>query len=557
MTTATSQETIELDYQLYDLPTAQHKAGLAGLVFLIRNLQQRRISPLPEILELTPVSLRLRVTQAGLLNLFNELYDACLIESASKQLRKNKAKEVIEPLRIEEKPVEGKAKPEKLYIYQDPRPKGRFLADYFPGDFDSPWLKLWRDMLWGTLRGIPATRGVYEERIEQAPSSEALKLWEQLLKIQKPKFQLMTNSVASSIYVGGQDVNAEQVPYLGLIAHNLLLHFWSLVSLVFVPQRFKPDTGGTLKSEYAGYVLAIPEIADLASFLEVYQGLLGTLDPEIKGYRPRDALVTLPEEAGMEYLYQMVQARLREGREQEIQSVVNAIELYHLEKPGNSLKILATEKVVPKRRWMAEYEHLRRDLHNPFFKTKRLKNLLQERTWHDGMDALLSQYPWEWFLHTLGKTPRNIPYFSRDVDVTFKNLINDLKEAGSSSMELSEDKLARSVYGLIREYARVRSRSKSGLDTDDYHHPKYREAREAVCRDAFLAMRGRRDEEFIEYFTGTICAVPQFLREDDFVQVSQALLKNWETVKTLSMLALSAQSYLPKPKSETEKGDAA
>lgn len=74
--------------------------------------------------------------------------------------------------------------------------------------------------------------------------------------------------------------------------------------------------------------------------------------------------------------------------------------------------------------------------------------------------------------------------------------------------------------------------------------PEYIEARQKICMDAFLAMRSRRDQEFIEYFTGTICSVPQFLPSDDYVFVSQALLEEdgWERVKTLSMLALSAHS---------------
>jgi CRISPR-associated protein Cmx8 len=61
-------------------------------------------------------------------------------------------------------------------------------------------------------------------------------------------------------------------------------------------------------------------------------------------------------------------------------------------------------------------------------------------------------------------------------------------------------------------------------------------------------MRGRRAEDFIEYFTGTICSVPQFLKEDEFVALSRALIDDPDTVKMLSMLALSAHSYLPSPK---------
>ena len=38
---------VTLKYDLYSLPTAQHKAGLAGLCVLMETLKRRRIAPLP------------------------------------------------------------------------------------------------------------------------------------------------------------------------------------------------------------------------------------------------------------------------------------------------------------------------------------------------------------------------------------------------------------------------------------------------------------------------------------------------------------------------------
>ena len=121
--------------------------------------------------------------------------------------------------------------------------------------------------------------------------------------------------------------------------------------------------------------------------------------------------------------------------------------------------------------------------------------------------------------------------------------------------EQKDDQLARRIYSLIRAYVNQRTEEKSGIKYDDFRNskdekghvqypPAYREARERVCSDAFLAIRGRRERDFVDYFAGTICSVPQWLPEDDFIAVSQSLSTDWERVKTLSMLALSAQSYL-------------
>ena len=41
-------------------------------------------------------------------------------------------------------------------------------------------------------------------------------------------------------------------------------------------------------------------------------------------------------------------------------------------------------------------------------------------------------------------------------------------------------------------------------------YPKeFREAQQRVCSDAFLAMRSRHDQDFVEFFAGSICSVAQ------------------------------------------------
>lgn len=123
------------------------------------------------------------------------------------------------------------------------------------------------------------------------------------------------------------------------------------------------------------------------------------------------------------------------------------------------------------------------------------------------------------------------------------------------SEEGKDSQLSVRVYDLIKQYVKLKAESKSGLlvnrfqkdDNQRIVYPEgYREAVEKVCSDAFLAMRGRREQDFVEYFTGTICSVSQYFAKNDFLLVSQTLLDDWERVKTLSMLALSAHSYLPK-----------
>ena len=133
--------------------------------------------------------------------------------------------------------------------------------------------------------------------------------------------------------------------------------------------------------------------------------------------------------------------------------------------------------------------------------------------------------------------------------------------------EIKDDQLAVKIYGLIKQYVNRTTEEKSGQKYEGFKNQKnakgkinypqeYLETREKICSNAFLAMRGRRDKDFIEYFTGTICSVPQWMPEADYVLVGQALIENWELVKTYSMLALSACSFVGKStQNDDSKGD--
>jgi CRISPR-associated protein Cmx8 len=116
------------------------------------------------------------------------------------------------------------------------------------------------------------------------------------------------------------------------------------------------------------------------------------------------------------------------------------------------------------------------------------------------------------------------------------------------------------IYKLVRAYVMTRTERKCGFAWDSFKDrkikdekglehidvpPEYRKERESVCTSAFLRIRSCRSrQDFIDYFTGTICSVPQYLPPAEFEQVSMTLLdeENWEDVKALAMLALSGLS---------------
>ena len=553
MAEATQETAITLSYSLFDLPSAQHKAGLAGLILLIDSLRQRGIGPLPEVHNLAATSARLTFSKASMQTVFDDLYDAALVERTSKSKWSGKAPKRVE---IEENQDEKsrKAKKQKIYIYDVVEPKALFLEHHYPGD-EKGWLKLWRDMLWTTLRAQPKARGVYEQRADADPCQEAESTWKELNK--SIKKQGHTQPLAGSLFVGAQATNAERVKFEGSIEQNLLLHFWPLTIQIFVPETI--DRDGKKEINGRAYVLAIPEVSDLEEFCEVFPHSLAALNPQLRGYRPSDSIITVPEEGGLEFLLNLSQIAHQRAESGKVRDSVSAIDLFSLEKQGNSVKTHTADKIIPRRDLLPQYEGIRQACRNPFFKSQLLLNLLRDLDWTQDFLGLFSEYPSEFFIHT-DKTPRQFPFFSTDVRKKFGIIADEFKllEEAHTMPESTVPKpqsLEKRIYDMIGAYVRQKTEARSNLKWSDFKDkktsdgkmaipPAYIEARQKICMDAFLAMRSRREQEFIEYFAGTICSVPQFLPADDYVFVSLALLEEngWEKVKTLSMLALSAHS---------------
>lgn len=123
-------------------------------------------------------------------------------------------------------------------------------------------------------------------------------------------------------------------------------------------------------------------------------------------------------------------------------------------------------------------------------------------------------------------------------------------------MSTDAKELEKRIHQMVAAYVYRKTEARSNIKWEDIKdHLKgegdgrvaqYREAREKVCSNAFLAIRSRKSrEDFTTYFTGTICSVPQYLPESEYQKVSKALLGDeWEDVKSLSLMALSGLSRI-------------
>jgi len=104
-------EILTLEYNLTELPSSQHRAGLAGLVLMIRWLKNEPDKTgVCEITQIDGTNATLEIDQEGLQFLFDKVYAASKEEVGREAKLKNKAKEEIPPLREEKRTVTDTAK---------------------------------------------------------------------------------------------------------------------------------------------------------------------------------------------------------------------------------------------------------------------------------------------------------------------------------------------------------------------------------------------------------------------------------------------------------------
>src|SRR5215831_18012815 len=184
--TAQAPDVLELKYLLAELPSSQHRAGLAGLVLMVEWLNRQPKKRGICKIERDTQSAVLKIDQQGVEDLFNAVYAATDGEDERKQLLKNKrTRDVIPPLRVEKRKMldaKGRPKEETIYIYRATIPTGAFLLEEYPSADGQAgaWIKLWRDVIWSIFRGVPTTRKPFEDRAKGKRTNDAATAWQEL-----------------------------------------------------------------------------------------------------------------------------------------------------------------------------------------------------------------------------------------------------------------------------------------------------------------------------------------------------------------------------------------
>jgi CRISPR-associated protein Cmx8 len=570
---------VTVRYDLHELPTAQHKAGLAGLLLQIESMNDRRdggakLPMPPQVLSQGPAFAEVRFAVESTQSLFDDLYSATIEEAAVAQKWQGKEPKAVREVEIRE--PDGKTKIEKRFVYDVVQPTGPFLARY-TDDGKELWHKLWRDMLWAIPRGKPTTRGPFNAQAEGKPTKDGAEAWSALLAHEKHKAKggIATVELAGAVLLGAQAVSAEGVKFEDRADHAVLLHFWQLTARVFVPEQI--DADGNRK--FVGYVLAIPEVSDLVEFSYAYKRSLSELSPERRGYRPAAAVVSLAAEGSLAFMHQLDRLVSAKELRRRPPEYLSGVEFFHMVKLGNNVKTAGHGRVPAWDGLLTRYDGLisKGGPKHPLMLAGRLQAMFDETPWFARLSDELVERKWWWFVHSTQeghRTPSAMVSFAWDAHRRFEDLLREENHMSQKTQE--PEAIDRVVYRLVKNYVREKASGRMGVNTADrdawrkathdaatgYERPAYQEERRHVAQGLFLALRSRHDADFVEHFTATLGSVAQRLPEDEYALLTSALMRTFseehgehrprtrDDVKTLTLLALSAQSRSLSTKSD-------
>ncbi|AFZ48717.1 hypothetical protein Cyast_2775 [Cyanobacterium stanieri PCC 7202] len=547
----TDKEIIELSYRLAELPSPQHRAGLAGLVLMVQDIQKQEIlqyyqSALLDLDSLDEFGVTIRFNLEGLKALFDLTFGAFIEERSTE----TKIKNFDRVEEIEAKDDKSKIKIKKLYYYSVVTPQGAFLPylDESAEGNNGIWIKLWRDMYWGIIRGVPATRNSFNSRANKdygAYSNDVVKQWTQLQNPDK------TIGQSGNYYLGAMASNAENIPTKDNIAYQFLLNFAPFVFQVYRPTTINKDG----KREFGSYALAIPDVANLERFCFSFSKLLKQRNNDKLGYSPKESIIDLAEESALNFF--ILEDRIsRDIGEQSTKKSILGVEVIHTEKVGNNVKFYGFNYLEPITTQTDKYKQIKDKYWCPWFRKQRLKNLLNSIVYTDSQESKYEEKPpWFGFDDLLSRVPRKWletgkDYFSHDARILFNEEI--LNSQGVTEMSEKNTKIrdyASIIYQVCQSYVMGKLENKYELKWDKIKgnsklEKDYNDKKNKIVNEAFLAVRSRTEKQaFIDYFVSTLYP---FVKKEEFAQFAEDLFKKTDEIRALTLLALSSQFAISK-----------
>lgn len=542
-------DSVAVSWSLPDLPTSLHKAGLAGLLCYVKRMPEFAAQDAVPIIEsASPLELRIRFTEESLQALMDSVY------AGEKHLVESKKKWKNGDLK------EERSEPSRLWVYEVVRPKAELMVHWRHGNPEDRWVVLWREAVRGVLRESRAAEIYTRTTKGESPtkkSKDLNRLWKDLVSAASGR-RSISGAVPVSMYIGAEEKSSERVDFKGEVQHNLLLHFWPFVSPIFVPRTLvRKDGRWRIDTRGSGYIVAVAEVGSVTEFSEMIDSYWRRQSISSDDGLPRECKIDVAVEGGMAFLYSLMMNRLQSMDDGDFFDTVPQVDLYHLQKRRYGVQILVSDSIRVSAGTLRHYERVADSRRDVLFRRLLMRNLLDGLPWHArANETLFTRYPAGLFVYS-ERSPGFARSFGRAAREQFK------RERSSMNDRLN---LAGKVFDIVGEFVTSRAEKRSGITRDqfpktgdggtdwtsrDSNFREYLDAREKVATDAFLAIRGRNPDEFVEYFVGSICAVPQFMGakgirpKEGFIEIAQALHDSEERrmeMKNLTMLALSAHA---------------
>ena len=532
---------ITVAWSLAELPSAQHRAGLAGLAMLVpytRSFDDLPDGAILELARLDDVGLELRVNRAGLTALFDKVYQTSVIEINVENPWKGIAvKEVLAS-----ETVEGNKKAiKKRYLHDIDVPRGGPLGELSPKDDNGLWIKLWRDWLYKIVRLQPATKFPYEYRAGKRKNAtpEVSDAWK-MLRMNK------VQSLANHWYLGAMEFNSESVPFQNSGQQFFLLHFWPFATHIFIEQGLKLEKNILQHSE-AGFVTCIPDVMRLATFVRAHERTLRTRTADAArflGYRPKAAIIDLADASALEADRWLDQA-LEQSLANDTRRVVAGFQVVHAVKEGNSVRIRSNRIISPTPSAKNLSAFVQEKLWSHLVRRQVLATVLDHGDrpdpfpWWQGFERMCATWGKELTIHDAA--------FCHDARLLFSHF-SQSQESTMTDPDTPRParELPTIILHVVQAWVNGRLQAKFQLKWSDVTDGKatrdqFEEKKGKLATEAFLAARSRPGREFARWFTATLCSINQRLSDEEFVLLSTALEQQPEQVRSLTLLALSAR----------------
>ncbi|MGE3596053.1 MAG: type I-MYXAN CRISPR-associated protein Cmx8 [Dehalococcoidia bacterium] len=392
---------ISLCFDPLKLPSPHHRAGLAGLKLVVDQMRRTDSQDPPEAKVEDDGTVQVRFTARSLGALLDYLYEATEREIPKKNQSRGKGKGAISAV-VEEGTIydpEAKKEPAEEEYDRMIVPRAGFLRSMGMPDV---WLRLWQDVMLAVIRAQPTTRKVYDIRYAGKPVGYGEELWKQL----RPSSSKRGSSTALAdlkgwLQLGAMEVNSDLVRFQDEWKHALLLHFWPVVlglgvvwTVEMEDRNEVADDGERKKRKQPDrmYILAVPDVLDVDRFVKLFGRVVGELgDAKLKWW-PRDAVLRLPEEAGLEYLRRLWAVSGPGVTGSSIARTVAGVDLYLLKaNKGRTPVQLASARVSARPDLIERYASIHARFWNPLFRSQLVRNLLEERSWLAGFDRIFER----------------------------------------------------------------------------------------------------------------------------------------------------------------------